>query len=72
MKPHGNKGRKQSPEQIRKRVEAVAKTKAAWTDEQREAYANKVREANKKRDPECQRKFMYANVGREPWCKGKN
>lgn len=65
------KGVKQTPEQIRKRVEAVAKTRALWTDEQRESYANKVREANKKRDPETQRKFTHCHKGKPAWNKGE-
>jgi hypothetical protein len=65
------KGTKQSPEHIRKRIEAVAKARETWTDEQRESFANKIRDAIYKRDPEAKRKFMFANVGREPWNKGK-
>lgn len=71
MKKHALSGRKQSPEHIRRRVEAVAKKRAAWTDEQKAAFSQKIREANERRDPERQRKFIYSNVGREPWCKGK-
>lgn len=69
--PHGNKNRKQTPEQIRKRVESVARTKAAWTSERHDEFVNKVREANKKRDPDMQRRFTHCHIGKPAWNKGK-
>jgi hypothetical protein len=71
MKEHPLSGRKQSPEHIRRRVEAVAKKRAAWTEEQKAAFAEKIRKANDRRSPEQKERFKYCNVGREPWCKGK-
>lgn len=71
MKTHGNKGRKQTLEQIRKRMDAVAKTKAAWTEERHEEFINKIREANSKRDPETKRKFTHCHDGKPAWNKGK-
>jgi len=56
MPVHGLKGKKQSSEQIRKRVEAMMKTRAAWTDEQRAD------------DSERKRK---AQMGKPAWNKGK-
>lgn len=71
MKMHPLKGLRQTREHIRKRMESVAMTRAAWTDERKEEYAQRVREANARRDPELQKKFMYSRRGRAPWCKGK-
>jgi len=71
MKVHALRGLKQTLEHIRKRMESVARTKAAWTDERRAEYVQKVREANLRRDPELKRKFMFCHVGKEPWNKGK-
>ncbi len=56
-KPHPNKGRKQTAEQIRKRMEGVAKTKALWTSERHAEFVNKIREANHKRDPSWREKM---------------
>lgn len=71
IKLHGNKGRKQTPEHIRKRTESIAKTKAAWTEQRHEEFVNKTREANRRRDPEIQRKFTHCHVGKPAWNKGK-
>jgi hypothetical protein len=65
------KGKKQSAEHIRKRVEAIAKTRESWTEEQHESFANKVREVIQKRDPETQRKFTHCHIGKPAWNKGK-
>lgn len=71
MEKHPLAGRKQTPEQIRKRIEAVARTRATWTDEQRESFANKVRVAVQNRDPEVKRKFAHCHDGKSAWNKGK-
>jgi 5-methylcytosine-specific restriction endonuclease McrA len=71
MKTHGNKGSKQTPEQVRKRMDAVANTKAAWTDERHKEFVDKIREANLLRPIEMRVSFAKCNVGRVPWNKGK-
>jgi 5-methylcytosine-specific restriction endonuclease McrA len=53
--PHGNKGRKQSLEHIRKRMEAVAKAKAAWSPQREIEYREKV---------------SISSTGRKAWNKG--
>lgn len=73
MKVHALKGRKQTPEQIKKRVEAVAKTKAAWTAERREEVMKHHRIANQKiaSDPAVRTKNSLSHLGKNPWNKGK-
>lgn len=71
MKLHYNQGRKQTSEQIRKRVESTARTKAAWTKERYEEYINKVREANRNRDPSWREKNAASHRGKTPWNKGE-
>ena len=68
---HGNAGRKQSPEHIARRVESYRKTRQAWSEEKQRAFSDKVSLAIKARPKELQEKFMYSNIGREPWSKGK-
>jgi hypothetical protein len=70
MKQHALIGRKQSPEHIRKRIEAVAKKRASWSLEQHESFAKKISEAIKNRPKEMQEKFMYCHVGKPAWNKG--
>jgi 5-methylcytosine-specific restriction endonuclease McrA len=68
---HPLAGRKQSPEHIKKRMDAVAKAKATWTQEQRDEFSKKIRESNKKRSPETFRGLVKFSAGGEPWNKGK-
>jgi len=70
-KHHGNKGRKQTPEQIQKRMVSVAKTKAMWTPERHEEFVNKVRDANINRDPSWIEKMAASKRGKPAWNKGK-
>jgi 5-methylcytosine-specific restriction endonuclease McrA len=53
---HGNRGRKQSPEQIRKRTESMLKTRSEWAPEYRE---------------EVRQKLSDNMRGQEPWNKGR-
>jgi hypothetical protein len=68
---HPLAGRKQSPEHIRRRVEAVAKTMVTHTLEQRLQHRRKIGEANMQRPKEMRDRFAKCNIGREPWNKGK-
>ena len=56
MTRHPNAGRKQSPEQIAKRVEATRKTKEAWSQEQNQLFRDNV---------------SAAMLGKSAWNNGK-
>lgn len=71
MNKHPLTGRKQSPEHIAKRVASVRKTVEAWSEEKRRGFSLKISAAMHNRPKEVQEKFMYCNIGREPWNKGK-
>lgn len=70
-KPHPLKGRKQTPQQIAKRVAAVRETKAKWSEERHALFIKRVSENNKSGIPEVRAKLSESNRGRIPWHKGK-
>lgn len=72
MADHPLKGRKQSREHIRKRIEATLRTKAAWTDERRALYRQRVSESSRSADPDVRLKISIGRRGKTPWNKGNN
>lgn len=70
--PHGNAGRKQSPEQIAKRVATTAATKAKWSEEKRAEISARVSANNPQKDPEVRAKNAAAHLGKQAPNKGKS
>jgi hypothetical protein len=66
------KGYKQSPEHIKKRVEAIAKTKSEWTQERYNQWKERVSESNRAAEPEIREKNSSAHKGQIAWNKGNN
>lgn len=69
---HALKGRPQSPEHIRKRTLATMATRAAWSDERRAAFRQRISETNRSHLPEVRAKNAAAHRGRTPWNKGND
>jgi 5-methylcytosine-specific restriction endonuclease McrA len=64
-------GYKHTPEQTRKIVESVSKTKESWTEERRNLFKMRVSANNKSGTPEVRAKNSASCKGRIPWNKGK-
>jgi len=67
-----NKGYKQLPEHIKKRVEAVAKTKMNWSQERYDQWKLRVSESNRAAEPEVRVKNSESHKGQMAWNKGNN
>lgn len=67
---HPLRGRKQTPEQIAKRVAAVASTKAAWSEERRTCVSKNVSAANTRRGAGERLSAHRFDKGLIPWNKG--
>lgn len=69
---HALAGKRQSPEHVKKRTEAMMAARASWTEDQKRAYAKKVSELNLKRNAAEKLKKFQMQVGSTPWNKGNN
>jgi len=73
---HKNWGRKQTPEQIRKRVESASKTKSKWTVERHEQWLKRAAKARSEWTPkyreEVKLKTSEGHRGQVAWNKGKS
>lgn len=70
-KVHSLKGRKQTPEQIRKRVEATKKNREMWSEEKINNWKAAISRNNKSGTEEVKRKNSESHKGKVVWNKGK-
>ena len=70
-KVHALKGRKQTPEQISKRVEAVRLNRLTWSPEKWQKWHDGVVKHLTCNNPEALEKMRKSKLGSVPWNKGK-
>lgn len=68
---HALKGRKQSPEHIAKRVEAVKLDRQTWTPEKWQEWHDRVVKNLAFNSPNALEKMRLSKIGNVPWNKGK-
>jgi len=71
IKVHPLKGRKQTPEQISKRVEAVRLNRLTWSPEKWQKWHDGVVKHLTCNNPEALEKMRESKLGSVPWNKGK-
>jgi hypothetical protein len=70
-KVHANTGRKQSPEHIAKRVEAVRLERQTWSPEKWQKWHDDVVKHLTCNNPDALEKMRISKIGSVPWNKGK-
>jgi hypothetical protein len=70
-KQHPLVGRKQSPEHVQKRKEAVARNRATWSEEKIANRKRRISENSKAGTPEVRKKNSDAHKGKVAWNKGR-